>query len=104
MVIALLSVQMNESFASSQMSCGDEMATEMFHGAHDMMDHSQSDDMKDCCDSDCCCPMAVFHAGLLSEQPQSPQDNVSLSIQSHSPNLHQIFLGALQRPPKYSLV
>lgn len=103
-VIALLSVQVSESFAFAQMPCNDEMAAEMNHSFHDMMDQSQGDDMNDCCDQDCCCAMAMFHIGLLSGHTNSSQDDVSLSIQSHTPNLHQVFLGALQRPPKYSLI
>lgn len=109
-VIALLSVQMSESFAFAQMPCSDEMAAEMevgshdMHSAHDMMKHSQSDDMNDCCQQDCCCPMVMFHIGLLSSQAHSSPEGVSLSIQSLNPNLNQIFLGGLQRPPKHSLI
>jgi hypothetical protein len=109
-VIALLSVQMSESFVFAQMPCSDEMAAVMDLGshdmqsAHDMMKHSQSDDMNDCCQQDCCCPMAMFHIGLLSSQAHSSPDGVSLSIQSLNPNLNQIFLGGLQRPPKHSLI
>ena len=109
-VIALLSVQMSESFAFTQISCSDEMAGEMdlgsheMHSVHDMMKHSQSDDMNDCCQQDCCCPMVMFHIGLLSSQAHSSPEGVSLSIQSLNPNLNQIFLGGLQRPPKHSLI
>ena len=84
-VIALLSVQMSESFAFAQMPCSDETAAEMevgshdMHTAHDMMKHSQSDDMNDCCQQDCCCPMAMFHVGLLSSQDFQPNPVLSVN-------------------------
>ncbi|MBN26999.1 MAG: hypothetical protein CL578_18395 [Alteromonadaceae bacterium] len=103
-IIALLGVQVGASFALSQMPCNDEMTAEMDHSSHPMMDHSQSDDTNSCCNQDCCCPMAMFHIGLPSRHYNSSQENVSLSIQSHNSNLHQVFIAALQRPPKYSLI
>lgn len=103
-VFALLSVQASGSFASAQMPCNDDMAAQMNHASHDMLEHSQNTDMNECCDQDCCCPMAMFHIGLLSGHTDSSQSGVSQSIPSLNPNLHQVFLGALQRPPKPSLV
>lgn len=103
-IIALLGVQVGGSNAFAQMPCNDNMTDEMDHSLHAMMDHSQSDDTNSCCDQDCCCPIAMFHIGLPSRDANSSQEDVSLSIQSHNSNLHQVFIAALQRPPKYSLI
>ncbi len=102
-VIALLSVQVSGSFASVQMPCSDEVTTSMRHDSRDMMKHSSNDDMEDCCNQDCCCPVAMFQVALVPGYSGPSQDGLTLSIQSHNSNLHQIFLSAFQRPPKPSL-
>lgn len=101
-VIALLSAQISGAFASAEIPCSEEMMTDMMHGSHHMMADNASDDMDDCCNQDCCCPMAMFQIGLAPGVSYPLHDGVSPSIRSLKSNFHQVFLSAFQRPPKHT--
>ncbi|MBT0587654.1 hypothetical protein [Alteromonas oceanisediminis] len=112
MVIVLLGAPLSESFAAAQTPCSDMMMADasdktmpanMMHSHHDMMEQNASPQGDECCEKDCCCPVGVFHAALLSDPPQGSALNIASSSFGYNPSLHHIFLSAAQRPPKHTL-
>lgn len=107
MIVFILTTQIGESFALSTMPCADDdmmvmNGEEMDHSKHSMaMDKLSVMADEDCCQKDCCCPMGLMTVAVLSETNiKTPIDYKTTQLLTSNPDIHNVFLALLQRPPK----
>jgi len=103
-VIALLSVQVSGSFASVAVPCASDMVHEIDNKIGHHMDHSTHDVSENCCNQDCCCPMAAFQLGMLAGANLETSKLLNTPVLTRQARLHKVFIAIHLRPPKYSLV
>ena len=94
-VIALLSVQVSGSFASVAVPCASDMVHEIDNRIGHHMAHSTHDVSENCCNQDCCCPMAAFQLGMLAGANLETSKLLNTPVLTRQARLHKVLMHAV---------